>query len=165
MKISPNLTLAEVSKSLTATRRGIDNEPQGEHLTNLIKLANNVFQPIRNHFDKPIFVSSGYRSFELNIAIGGAHKIIEGEYVATSQHCKGQAIDIDNDGRSYPTNKDIFWYIYDHLDFDQLIFEFGSLENPSWVHVSYKSEGNRKQVLRASKVKGRTIYTNFTDNR
>jgi len=165
MEISANLTLKEVSKSLTATRRGIDNEPQGEHLTNLIKLANNVFQPIREHFGKPIFVSSGYRSKDLNKAIGGAHKIIKGEYVATSQHCKGEALDLDNDGRGYPSNADIFWYIYDHLEFDQLIFEFGSMENPSWVHVSYKSEGNRKQVLRASKSNGRTIYTNFKDNR
>ena len=156
MEISANLTLKEVSKSLTATRRGIDNEPQGEHLTNLIKLANNVFQPIREHFGKPIFVSSGYRSDKLNKAIGGS---------ATSQHCKGEALDLDNDGRGYPSNADIFWYIYDHLDFDQLIFEFGSMENPSWVHVSYKSEGNRKQVLRASKSNGRTIYTNFKDNR
>ena len=165
MEISANLTLKEVSKSLTATRKGIDNEPQGEHLTNLIKLANNVFQPIREHFGKPIFVSSGYRSKDLNKAIGGAHKIIKGEYEATSQHCKGEALDLDNDGRGYPSNADIFWYIYDHLEFDQLIFEFGSMENPSWVHVSYKSEGNRKQVLRASKSNGRTIYTNFKDNR
>jgi len=156
MKISANLTLKEVSKSLTATRRGIDNEPKGEHLTALINLANNVFQPIRDHFGKPIFVSSGYRSPELNKAIGGSK---------TSQHCKGEAIDIDNDAREYPSNADIFWYIYDHLDFDQMIWEFGDDKNPSWVHVSYKSEGNRKQVLRASKSKGRTVYTNFQDNR
>ncbi len=156
MKISANLTLKEVSKSLTATRRGIDNEPKGEHLTALINLANNVFQPIREHFGKPIFVSSGYRSPELNKAIGGSK---------TSQHCKGEAIDIDNDAREYPSNADIFWYIYDHLDFDQMIWEFGDDKNPSWVHVSYKSEGNRKQVLRASKSKGRTVYTNFKDNR
>ncbi len=156
MKISANLTLKEVSKSLTATRRGIDNEPQGEHLTALINLANNVFQPIREHFAKPIFVSSGYRSPELNKAIGGSK---------TSQHCKGEAIDIDNDAREYPTNADIFWYVYDHLDFDQMIWEFGDDKSPSWVHVSYKSEGNRKQVLRASKSKGRTVYTNFKDNR
>jgi len=156
MKISANLTLKEVSKSLTATRRGIDNEPKGEHLTALINLANNVFQPIRDHFGKPIFVSSGYRSPELNKAIGGSK---------TSQHCKGEAIDIDNDAREYPSNADIFWYIYDHLEFDQMIWEFGDDKNPSWVHVSYKSEGNRKQVLRASKSKGRTVYTNFQDNR
>ncbi len=156
MKISTNLTLKEVSKSLTATRRGIDNEPKGEHLTALINLANNVFQPIREHFGKPISVSSGYRSPELNKAIGGSK---------TSQHCKGEAIDIDNDAREYPTNADIFWYIYDHLEFDQIIWEFGDNKNPSWVHVSYKSEGNRKQVLKASKSKGRTVYTNFQDNR
>ena len=156
MKISANLTLKEVSKSLTATRRGIDNEPKGSHLTALINLANNVFQPIREHFGKPIFVSSGYRSPELNKAIGGSK---------TSQHCKGEAIDIDNDSREYPSNADIFWYIYDHLEFDQMIWEFGDDKNPGWVHVSYKSEGNRKQVLKASKSKGRTVYTNFQDNR
>jgi len=156
MKISANLTLKEVTKSLTATRRGIDNEPKGEHLTALINLANNVFQPIREHFGNPIFVSSGYRSPELNKAIGGSK---------TSQHCKGEAIDIDNDALEYPTNSDIFWYIYDHLDFDQMIWEFGDDKSPSWVHVSYKSEGNRKQVLRASKSKGRTVYINFQDNR
>ena len=156
MKISTNLTLKEVSKSLTATRRGIYNEPQGEHLTNLITLANNVFQPIREHFGKPIFVSSGYRSQDLNKAIGGSQ---------TSQHCKGEAIDIDNDAREYPTNADIFWYVYDHLDFDQMIWEFGDDTNPSWVHVSYKSEGNRKEVLRALKYRGRTTYINFEDNR
>ena len=101
-------------------------------------------------------MSSGYRSPELNKAIGGSK---------TSQHCKGEAIDIDNDAREYPSNADIFWYIYDHLEFDQMIWEFGDDKNPSWVHVSYKSEGNRKQVLRASKSKGRTVYTNFQDNR
>ena len=150
MKISPNLTLAEVSKSNTAIKLGIDNEPKGEHLNNMIHTANAIFQPMREHFGKPIFVSSGYRSPELNKAIGGA---------ATSQHCKGEALDLDNDAVEYPTNKDIFEYIKNHLDFDQLIWEFDG----AWVHVSYNKDKNRKQVLRALKVNGKTIYQPYTE--
>jgi zinc D-Ala-D-Ala carboxypeptidase len=155
MKISPNLTLAEVSKSNTAIKLGIDNEPKGEHLNNMIHTANAIFQPIRNHFGKPIFVSSGYRSPELNKAIAGA--------ASNSQHCKGEALDLDNDAVEYPTNKDIFEYIKNHLDFDQLIWEFGSDSNPAWVHVSYNKDKNRKQVLRALKVKGKTIYQPYKE--
>ena len=150
MKISKNLTLAEVSKSNTAIKLGIDNEPKGEHLNNMIHTANAIFQPMRDYFGKPIFVSSGYRSPELNKAIGGA---------ATSQHCKGEALDIDNDAVEYPTNKDIFDYIKSHLDFDQLIWEFDG----AWVHVSYNKDKNRKQVLRALKVNGKTIYQPYTE--
>lgn len=160
MKISTNLSVEEVSKSLTAKRKGIDNTPKGDHLNNLISLAQNIFQPIRNHFGAPIFVSSGYRSEELNKAIGGAHKIIKGEYVATSQHCKGQALDLDNDAVEYPSNKKIFNYIKNNLDFDQLINEFPDNEgNPSWVHVSYRADKkNRGQVLKAVKQGGKTVY-------
>ena len=150
MKISKNLTLAEVSKSNTAIKLGIENEPKGEHLNNMIHTANAIFQPMREHFGKPIFVSSGYRSPELNKAIGGA---------ATSQHCKGEALDLDNDAVEYPTNKDIFDYIKNHLDFDQLIWEFDG----AWVHVSYNKDKNRKQVLRALKVNGKTIYQPYTE--
>ena len=150
MKISPNLTLAEVSKSNTAIKLGIDNEPKGEHLNNMIHTANAIFQPMREHFGKPIFVSSGYRSTELNKAIGGA---------SNSQHCKGEALDLDNDAVEYPTNKDIFEYIKNHLDFDQLIWEFDG----AWVHVSYNKDKNRKQVLRALKVNGKTIYQPYTE--
>lgn len=160
MKISTNLSVEEVSKSLTAKRKGIDNTPKGDHLNNLISIAQNIFQPIRNHFGAPIFVSSGYRSEELNKAIGGAHKIIKGEYVATSQHCKGQALDLDNDAVEYPSNKKIFNYIKNNLDFDQLINEFPDNEgNPSWVHVSYRADKkNRGQVLKAVKQGGKTVY-------
>jgi hypothetical protein len=150
MKISNHLSLLEVSKSNTASRKGIDNTPHGEHLNNLISLAQNIFQPIRNHFGAPIFVSSGYRSEALNKAINGAKN---------SQHCKGQALDLDNDAVEYPTNKQIFDYIKDNLNFDQLIWEFGTEENPSWVHVSYKDEvNNRGQVLKAVKQGGKTVY-------
>ena len=149
MKLSKNLSLSEVVKSTTATRLGIDNTPTGEHITNLIYLANEIFQPIRDHFNAPIFISSGYRSEALNNAIGGSK---------TSQHSKGQAIDIDNDAVEYPTNRMIFEYIKSHLEFDQLIYEFGNDMNPEWVHVSYNKTKNRKQVLRAIKKGGKTSY-------
>lgn len=134
MKLSKNLSLSEVIKSNTATRKGIDNSPTRKHLDNLQYISVNVFQRIRDHFKKPIYISSGYRSKALNKAIGGSK---------TSQHCKGEALDIDNDHRNSVSNKQIFDYIKDNLDFDQLINE----ENYKWVHVSYKKSGNRKQVL------------------
>lgn len=150
MNLSTNLSLHEVTKSQTAIRLGISNEPTPEHLENLVRLANNVFQPIRNHFKVPIKISSGYRSEALNKAVKGSK---------TSQHCKGEAIDIDMDGSSI-TNKMVFDYIKENLTFDQLIFEFGTKDNPTWVHVSY-SKNNRKQVLRAMKKEGKTIYVNY----
>lgn len=152
MKLSENLLLSEVTKSQTASRRGIANTPHGEHLDNLIHLAETIFQPLRTHFAKPIFISSGYRSPELNKAIGGS---------VTSQHCKGEAIDIDNDATDDPSNKEIFDWIKQNLEFDQLINEFPDKDgNPAWVHVSVKKNGqNRKQVLKAEKVKGKTVYS------
>jgi zinc D-Ala-D-Ala carboxypeptidase len=166
MKISTNLSVEEVSKSLTATRKGIDNTPKGDHLNNLISIAQNIFQPIRNHFGAPIFVSSGYRSEALNKAIGGAHKIIKGKYVATSQHCNGEALDLDNDAVGKPSNAEIFYFIYDNLDFDQLIWEFGDSKNPDWVHVSYSSDGNnRKSTLVAERQGKSTVYSFFDDKR
>lgn len=147
MQLSKNLSLAEVVRSESAKRRGIKNMPTPEHLDNLKKLAEKIFQPIRDHFGVPIHVSSGYRSKELNAAIGGS---------ATSQHCKGEALDIDMDGTSV-TNKQVFEFIKDNLPFDQLIWEFGDNNNPDWVHVSYGSR-NRKEILRAVKVDGVTKY-------
>jgi zinc D-Ala-D-Ala carboxypeptidase len=91
----------------------------------------------------------------MNKAIAGA--------ASNSQHCKGEALDLDNDAVEYPTNKDIFNYIKNHLDFDQLIWEFGDNQNPAWVHVSYNKDKNRKQVLRALKVNGKTIYQPYTE--
>jgi hypothetical protein len=137
-----------------AKRKGISNEPTPEHLENFKKLAENIFEPIRKHFNQPIFISSGYRSKELNTAIGGS---------LTSQHCSGEAIDIDMDGRSNTvTNKAVFDYIKGNLNFDQLIWEFGTDSNPDWVHVSYESTGRqRKQVLKAVRVNGNTTYKPF----
>lgn len=147
MQLSKNLSLAEVIRSESAKRRGIKNMPTPEHLENLKKVAEKIFQPIREHFGVPIHVSSGYRSKELNAAIKGS---------ATSQHCKGEALDLDMDGTSI-TNKQVFDFIKDNLPFDQLIWEFGDNNNPDWVHVSYGPR-NRKEVLRAVKVDGVTKY-------
>jgi hypothetical protein len=152
MQLSENLSLAEVVRSETAKRKGVSNMPTPAHIENFKKLAENIFQPIRKHFGKPIHISSGYRSDALNKAIGGSK---------TSQHCKGEAIDIDMDGTSI-TNAQIFNYIKDNLNFDQLIWEFGTASNPDWVHVSYNSTGKqRKQILKALKVNGKTSYAPY----
>lgn len=151
MKISEHLDLSELIRSESAKRRGIANMPTEAHIANLKLLAEKVFEPIRNNFRCPIHISSGYRSAELNKAVGGA---------ATSQHSSGEAIDIDMDGSpNGVTNKMVFDYIKKYLEFDQLIWEFGSAENPDWVHVSYESTGKqRKQVLKAYKENGKTHY-------
>jgi zinc D-Ala-D-Ala carboxypeptidase len=152
MKLSPNLNLSEVTNSITAKRLGIDNTPIPEHLNNLKLLAEKIFEPIRKHFKKPIRVSSGYRSKALNDATPGASK--------TSQHSTGEALDLDQDGMNNKiTNKMVFDFIKDNLEFDQLIWEFGTDINPDWVHVSYESTGRqRKQILRAIRVNGKPIY-------
>jgi hypothetical protein len=150
MKISTHLNLAEVTRSDSAKRHGIDNTPTPEHLENFKLLAEKVFEPIRLHFKEPIFISSGYRSKALNDFIGGS---------ASSQHCKGQAIDIDMDGsKGGVTNKMVFDFIKSRLDFDQLIAEFPENSNPAWVHVSFTKTGNRKQILVAKRVAGVTKY-------
>lgn len=152
MQLSKNLSLSEVIRSESAKRRGLSNMPTQEHIKNLQLLAEKIFQPIRDHFGKPIHISSGYRSNALNRAIGGA---------ASSQHCSGEAIDIDMDGTDI-TNAQIFEFIKDNLEFDQLIWEFGNKINPDWVHVSYESTGKqRKQILIAKKVLTKTIYSPF----
>ena len=141
MKLSKNLSLAEVIKSTTAKRLGIDNTPDEWVTENLKKVAEHVFQPVRDHFGRPIFVSSGYRSPDLNVAIGGSKR---------SQHIQGAALDLDADVFGGCTNADIFNYIKENLTFDQLIWEFGSDENPDWVHVSFHRWGdNRKRAMRA----------------
>lgn len=139
MILSKNLILKEVTKSNTAKRKGISNKPTQQHLQNLKILAENLFQPIRDHFGQPIYISSGYRSKALNKAIGGSPR---------SQHCKGEAIDIDNDFKNTVSNNEVFIFVKDNLEFDQLIWEKGTEENPDWVHISYKSKGNRNQILR-----------------
>jgi zinc D-Ala-D-Ala carboxypeptidase len=153
MQLSDNLELAEVIRSATAKRNGISNMPTPEHIENFKKLAQNVFQPIRDHFNRAIFLSSGYRSAELNKITKGAS--------STSQHCSGEAIDIDMDGTEI-TNKQVFDYIKEHLQFDQLIAEFPVNGNPAWVHVSYESTGKqRKQILVAKKNGKATKYITY----
>ncbi len=149
MQLSEHLALSEVIRSETAKRKGISNMPTETHIANFKVLAEKVFEPIRKHFGKPIHISSGYRSIALNKAIGGS---------LTSQHCSGEAIDIDMDG-TLIKNAEIFNFIKDNLKFDQLIWEFGTSDNPDWVHVSYKSTGKqRNQIIKAVKSGKTTNY-------
>ncbi len=151
MKISAHFALAEFTRSESAKRHGVSNEPTPEHLENLKLLCEKVLEPIRMKFG-PINISSGYRSKALNHYIGGS---------LNSQHCEAKAADIDMDGMTNATNKEVFDFIKDTLDFDQLIFEFGTKDAPDWVHVSYNAGKNRKQVLRALKVNGKTAYAPY----
>ena len=152
MQLSKNLSLAEVIRSETAKRKGISNMPTEAHIANFKLLAEKIFQPIREHFGGPIHISSGYRSKALNESIKGS---------STSQHCSGEAIDIDMDGTAI-TNAEIFNYIKDNLEFDQLIWEFGTDANPDWVHVSYESTGKqRKMILKAVKKGNATSYVPY----
>ena len=150
MKLSKNLSLSEVVKSNNAIRKGIDNSPNNDHLESLEDVAKDIFQPLRDDLGV-IYVSSGYRSDALNKAIGGSRK---------SQHSKGEALDLDNDNKNKAaTNTEIFNYIKDNLDFDQLIWEFGTDEKPDWVHVSYTTKRpNRNQILKAYRQSGKTKY-------
>jgi len=145
--LSKNFTLTEFTKSQTALRQGIDNTPNDEHLASAKLLFEHVVQPVRDHFG-PTVINSGYRGPELNAAIGGA---------ATSQHCRGEAADIECPGTA---NYDVAKWIEDNLDFDQLILEFHTpgIPDSGWVHVSYKAEGNRKSILTAMKENGKTVY-------
>jgi len=150
MKLSDNLSLAEATYSATALRKGIVNEPTATHLIALKEVAKNIFQPCRNHFGKPLAVTSGYRSEELNALIGGSKN---------SQHSKGEALDLDAQVYGGFTNRELFLFIKDHLTFDQLIGEFpDDMGEFAWVHCSYKTEGNRGEVLVAYKENGKTRY-------
>lgn len=152
MQLSEHFELAEFTRSSTAKRAGISNMPTDAHLENIKLLCEKILEPIRVHFTRPIILSSGYRSPALNRAVGGS---------SSSQHCSGEAADIDMDGTNV-TNAQIFNYIKDNLEFDQLIWEFGTDSNPDWVHVSYESNGRqRKQILRAVKKNGSTSYISY----
>tara|TARA_R100000951_G_scaffold77238_1_gene65275 strand:- start:988 stop:1443 length:456 start_codon:yes stop_codon:yes gene_type:complete len=147
--ISKHVSYKEGVYSNTAIRRGIDNTPNDEQLNNMELVANEVFEPLRDWVDGPIKINSFFRSPDLNTAIGGSHK---------SQHCKGQAIDID-DVFNRATNAEMYHFIKDNLDFDQIIWEFGNDDNPDWVHVSYVSEDdNRRRCLKAYKENNKTKY-------
>lgn len=145
MKLTENFTLEELIFSPTAIKKHINQKPSEQITANLKSLCEHILQPIRHHFKQTIKISSAYRSPELNKLIGGA---------GSSQHCLGEAADIDCN----ELNPDIFKYIKEHLEFDQLIWEFGTDAEPDWVHVSFSKDRKRKQVLKAVKVKGKTQY-------
>ena len=147
--ISKNITYKEAIHSNTAKRLGIDNEPSHEQIANMMTIATMIFQPLRSWVGGPIKITSFFRSPKLNKAIGGSK---------TSQHCTGQAMDID-DVYGHKSNAEMFMYIKENLDFDQLIWEFGNDENPSWIHVSYvDAQENRNRCLQAYKENGKTKY-------
>ena len=149
MKLTENFSLNELTKSQTAERKGIDNTPSAEHQGNLKSLCEMILQPIRDHFEQVVSVSSGYRSPELCVAIGSSTK---------SQHASGCAADFEIFGVS---NKELADYINENLDYDQLILEYWKGEdepNSGWVHCSYTNGSNRKQYLRAYKENGSTKY-------
>lgn len=151
--ISNHITYEEATVSSKAKELKINNDPNSKQLTNMKLLAENIFEKVREHFDTPIYISSFFRSSKLNTKLKGS---------STSQHCAnvGAAMDIDSDVYKGVTNSEIFNYILENLNFDQLIWEFGDDENPAWVHVSYVSDLlNRKEVLKAYKDKdNKTVY-------
>lgn len=155
MKLSKYVSLAEVIRSDTAKRKGISNSPTPEHQENLVVVCEEVFDKVREHFGVPIFISSGYRSAALNKAIGGS---------ATSDHNLGRALDLDQDGHGNGvTNMDVFKFIKDNLEFDQLIAEGSNgAGDMNWVHVGYRKGNNRKQILIAIFTNGKAKYVPYT---
>lgn len=154
--ISKHISEKEATRSVTALRLGIDNTPNGTALNNMKILAEKVFEPLREWVGGPIKINSFYRSPDLCVAIGSK---------VSSQHtCKnGAAIDID-DIYGHKTNKEMFEWIKENLDFDQLIYEFGNEQNPDWLHVSYVDEGkNRNRILKAVRDDGKTKYIDITN--
>ena len=148
--ISKHISYKESVYSTTALRRNIENKPNEEQLANMKLIGEKIFEPLREYVGGPIKINSFFRGADLNKAIGGSTR---------SQHCKGQAMDID-DTFGHKTNAEMYHYIKDNLDFDQMIWEFGNDDNPNWVHVSYVSpEKNRQVCLKAYKQNGKTKYS------
>ena len=147
--ISRHVSHKEGVRSNTAARKGIENTPSEEQLTKMKLVSKKVFEPLREWVGGPIKINSFFRCYKLNKAIGGSK---------TSQHMSGQAMDID-DTFGHKTNAEMFNYIKDNLDFDQMIWEFGDDDNPDWVHISYVSpDENRGRRLKAYRVSGKTRY-------
>jgi len=146
--LTKNFTLEELTKSETALRFGMDNTPNDEQLANMVALCECVLQPIRDHFGKGVKVNSGFRDPEVNAKVGGSK---------TSDHCKGMAADIEIPGIA---NAELAQWITDNLEFRQVILEFYTpgIPDSGWVHVSYNSGDNKKQVLTATKQNGKTVY-------
>jgi len=154
-KISKHISYKEATRSTTALRLGIENVPNEYQLQNMEMVAKHIFEPLRQAIDAPIKINSFFRCEELNKAIGGSTK---------SQHCQGRAIDID-DIYGNVSNAFMYYYIKDNLDFDQLIWEFGTDDSPDWVHVSYvDADSNRKRCLKAYKENGKTKYIDITNS-
>jgi len=149
-KISKHITHKEAIRSNTALRLNISNIPNDYEISNMVGIAANVFEPLREYVGGPIKINSMFRCEDLNRAIGGSSR---------SQHCQGRAIDLD-DTFGHKTNAEMFNYIKNNLNFDQLIWEFGDNKNPAWIHVSYVSqEENRTRCLRVQKINGKNSYT------
>ena len=148
MNLTKNFTLAEMTKSETALRHDMDNTPGEQEIAALKALAENVLQPVRDHFGKGVKVNSGFRHPEVNAKVGGSK---------TSDHCRGQAADIEIPGIP---NAELAAWIRDNLEFRQLILEFYTpgIPDSGWVHVSFVPEDNKKQVLTATKQNGKTVY-------
>ncbi len=148
-RISEHISFKEATKSNTALRLNLDNTPNDYQISNMVGLALNIFEPLRKFVGGPIKINSFFRCEQLNRAIGGSSR---------SQHCEGRAIDLD-DTFGHKTNAEMFQYVKDNLNFDQMIWEFGDDNNPNWVHVSYISEDeNRGRCMKATKVNGKTKY-------
>jgi len=148
-RLTKHVSYKEGVHSITALRLGLNNDPSDTHLQNMILLSEKIFEPLRIHVGGPIKINSFYRGPELNKAIGGSSK---------SQHCHGQAIDID-DTYGHASNAEMYQWIKANLDYDQMIWEFGTDENPDWVHVSYVDPGsNRNRCLKAYREDGKTKY-------
>jgi hypothetical protein len=148
MNLSPNFTLSEMTKSETALRHDLDNTPGDEEIGNLKTLCEKVLQPVRDHYGKGVKVNSGFRHPNVNAAVGGSK---------TSDHCKGQAADIEIPGVA---NADLAQWISENLDYTQLILEFYTpgVPDSGWVHVSYNPNDLKKQILTATKKDGKTVY-------
>ena len=148
MKLTANFSLEELTKSETALRFDLDNAPNDEQLANLVALCECILQPVRDHFGKGVKVNSGLRTPEVNAKVGGSK---------TSDHCKGMAADIEIPGVA---NAELAQWITDNLEFRQVILEFYTpgIPDSGWVHVSYNSGDNKKQVLTATKQNGKTVY-------
>ena len=147
--ISKHISYHEGTYSQTGVRRDLDNTPDDDQLKRMEEVAENLFEPLREWVGGPIKINSFFRGEPVNTAIGGSRK---------SQHMKGQAIDID-DTFGHKTNAEMYHYIKDNLDFDQLIWEFGTDKNPNWLHISWVSHRpNRKKLTIAKKVNGKTKY-------
>ncbi len=147
-QLTKNFSLAEMTKSETALRHGMENNPGPDELNNLLQLCANVLQPIRDHYQKGVKVNSGYRSPDVNAKVGGSR---------TSDHTRGMAADIEIPG---VPNAELATYIRDNLAYTQLILEFYTpgVPDSGWVHVSYNEQDLKKQVLTATRKEGKTVY-------